>query len=279
MKFGEGDLSIKGLSVADFRSRLRSNLTSAQAISDPSHLRGRQAKLDQIDRAFNSPGKHVFIYGDRGVGKTSLALSAAVLHQSADNDPIFVSCDQSLTCFRLVTDIVKGCIPARDVIQRRKVNRGVKFSLFGLGGDLAESIERGTVPDIASINEAVNCLRYVAQFHSREPVVIVDEFDQLTNVLERKHFADLIKQLSDRDVGIRLIMTGIGRSLDDLIALLQEDAHEHLPDDRWIHLVPSELPNHPLFFHAHLPLRWCCTAHEQSVSIVGSSRSVRRRSS
>ena len=34
------------------------------------------------------PGKHIFIYGDRGVGKTSLAQTAAFLQQSADSSPI-----------------------------------------------------------------------------------------------------------------------------------------------------------------------------------------------
>src|SRR4051794_10617154 len=76
----EWDVTIKGIHEVEFRDILRTHLTSAKAISDPQYLRGRQAKLTQIDRAFNSPGKHVFIYGDRGVGKTSLALTAAVLH-------------------------------------------------------------------------------------------------------------------------------------------------------------------------------------------------------
>ena len=68
-------MSIPGLEEEDFRRILRENLTPAKAVSNPAHLRGRASKLLQIDRAFNSPGKHVFVFGDRGVGKTSLAQS------------------------------------------------------------------------------------------------------------------------------------------------------------------------------------------------------------
>ena len=67
--------------------------------------------------------------------------------------------------------------------------------------------------------------------------MIVDEFDQLTNAVERKHFADLIKQVSDRDVGIRFIMTGIGRSLDDLIG-------SHLSTGRYLSSVELERLSH-----------------------------------
>ena len=230
-------MAIIGLSDQEFRSVLRENLTSARAISNPEHLRGRQTKLDQIDRAFNSQGKHAFIYGDRGVGKTSLALSAAVLHQSSENGPIFVSCDQGLTCFKLVGDIVRSVVPAQDIVERRRSTHGFRLNLFGLGADVANSLERGHAPEIGSINEAIVCLNYVKQFHSKEPVVIVDEFDQLTAADERKKFADLIKQVSDRNIGIRLIMTGIGKSLDDLIGA-------HLSTGRYLSSVELERLSH-----------------------------------
>ena len=61
-------MAIPDVDEQQFREVLRRNLSPARAISDPSHLRGRLKLLKQIDRAFNSPGKHVFIYGDRGVG-------------------------------------------------------------------------------------------------------------------------------------------------------------------------------------------------------------------
>ena len=48
-------------------------------------------------------------------------------------------------------------------------------------------------------------LKYIAGLHSNEPVVIIDEFDQVKDNDNKKRFADLIKQVSDQEVGIRLI--------------------------------------------------------------------------
>jgi hypothetical protein len=233
-------MAIRGLQEQEFRSVLRDNLTSARAISDPNHLRGREAKLQQIDRAFNSPGKHVFVYGDRGVGKTSLALSAAVLHQTVSGgpaEPITVSCDQSSTAFQLVRDIAKSCLPPREQIEKRRSSEGFRIGLGGLGWETATSIELGSIPSIGSINDAINILRFVKKLHSSEPVVVIDEFDQLIDSNEKKTFADIIKQVSDRNVGIHLIITGIGKSLDDLIGV-------HFSTGRYLSPVELERLNH-----------------------------------
>src|SRR5258706_15076669 len=104
-------MAINNLDQESFKAILKANLTPAKSIKDPEHLRGRESKLRAIDRALNSPGRHVFIFGDRGVGKTSLAQSAAVLHQSADNEPIVIACESGADFFKLVQDIAKACLP------------------------------------------------------------------------------------------------------------------------------------------------------------------------
>jgi Cdc6-like AAA superfamily ATPase len=165
----------------EFRNILRMYLTSARAISNPQYLRGRQSKLSQIDRAFNSPGKHIFIYGDRGVGKTSLALSASVLHQSVGDrptEPIVVSCDQGSTAFQLIRDIVKSIIPPRDAIRGRRSTERIQAGLPSLGWSAEHALDHGSLSAIESINDAMTALKYVRQYHSAEPVIVIDEFDQ-----------------------------------------------------------------------------------------------------
>jgi Cdc6-like AAA superfamily ATPase len=177
---GSRPVAIGNLRPHEFKEILQRNLTPAEAISNPAHLRGRSTKLVQISRAFNSSGMHVFIYGDRGVGKTSLAQSAAVLHQSADAHPITVACDQEAGFFKLVQDIVAKCVPQLQIVESRKKTEGFSLKLLGISYDIGKSIENKAVPLPASINDAVNFLAFVRQFHSREPVVIIDEFDQLS---------------------------------------------------------------------------------------------------
>ena len=225
-------MSIEGLDQDQFQELLRTYLTPARPISDPTYLRGRDIALRQIGRAFNSPGKHIFIFGDRGVGKTSLAQSAAVLQQSADNSPIVVACENAAGFFDLARDIAKRCLPTRELIEKRRLTENLKLSLFGLGYDVAKNIEHGIIPEMKTINDAALILKFVAQYHSKEPIIIIDEFDQLRGEDNKKYFADLIKQVSDQDINVRFIFCGIGTSLDELIGL-------HLSTDRY--LLPVEL--------------------------------------
>src|SRR3954447_14399127 len=82
-----------------FERTLRETLSPTTPIRTPQFLRGRDNLLEEIRRAFVQPGRHVFIHGDRGVGKTSLAQTAAIEHQSKGSAPIFLGCDNASTFF------------------------------------------------------------------------------------------------------------------------------------------------------------------------------------
>lgn len=230
-------MTIKGLDQIGFKEILKANLTPARAIKDPGHLRGRASMLRTIDRALNSPGRHVFVFGDRGVGKTSLAQSAAVIHQSADAEPVSIACDGSASFFQLVQDMARGCLPAKGVGHKTNSSRTIKLGIPGASYEMVKGIESGVVPLPSTINECVSLLKVVGGMHSKEPVLIIDEFDQLKSTEEKKAFADLIKQVSDQEVPLRMIFCGIGSALEELIGT-------HLSTDRYITPVPLERLSH-----------------------------------
>jgi hypothetical protein len=169
-------VAIPRLDQDAFKKILRQNLTPARAISSPEHLKVRARTLTQIDRAFNSPGKHIFIYGDRGVGKTSLAQTAVFIQQSSDAEPILLACG-GMTFLDTVRDAVKRALPAGDGLYQKKIEHKLKAGILGFGYDMSRSLSSGTVPPIDSVNDAVQLLRFVGEVHSREPVIIFDDFD------------------------------------------------------------------------------------------------------
>lgn len=224
-------MTIKDFDLDAFKLVLKENLTPARAISSPQHLKGRTKVLTQIDRSFNSPGKHIFIYGDRGVGKTSLAQTAAFLKQSSDSEPIRVNC-AGTSFFSTVRDAVKKSLPAEDVIFQKGREHKVKAALGGFGYDFTSKISSGIIPPIESINDAAQLLNFVGLCHSKEPIIIFDEFDQMIGDAEKKACADLIKEVSDQGINVRFIICGIGTSLEELIGV-------HLSAGRY--LSPVEL--------------------------------------
>jgi hypothetical protein len=252
-------VTIRGLDEDAFKEILRKNLTPARAISSPEHLKGRARALTQIDRAFNSPGKHIFIFGDRGVGKTSLAQTAAFIHQPASADPILLACGE-MPFLSTVRDAVKRSLPAGDAVFQKKVEHKLKAGIGGFGYDMSRSLTSGVVPPIESINDAVQLVKFVGEFHSKEPVIIFDEFDQLADDGQRKACAELIKQVSDQALKVRFIFCGIGTSLEDLIGVhlstgryLSPVFLERLPHDaRWEIIQSAAAAMRVTVGHGHL---------------------------
>jgi hypothetical protein len=80
-------MTIPNVSDERLKEILSENLTPSDTIKTPDRLFGREKMLQRIDRAFSSPGRQIFIYGDRGVGKTSVALTSAFLHTGIENVP------------------------------------------------------------------------------------------------------------------------------------------------------------------------------------------------
>lgn len=70
---------IKGiheLTLEQFASELGSVASHSKPIDQVSHLKGRESQINTVKQAIYAAGRHVFIYGERGVGKTSLAKTA-----------------------------------------------------------------------------------------------------------------------------------------------------------------------------------------------------------
>src|SRR5262245_56345741 len=88
----------------EFGERLSRVLSPARTIQSAGLLRGRADQLDEIRRAFGAGGGQIFIYGHRGVGKSSLAQTAAFERQSSGRYPIMLSCSAGSRCFSVIKD-------------------------------------------------------------------------------------------------------------------------------------------------------------------------------
>jgi len=234
-------MTIENVSENQFREIIRRHFTPGRAISSSEYLRGREAKLRQIDRAFNSEGKHIFVHGDRGVGKTSLARTAAFIHSSSERAPATIECEKHVTAYQLLRDIAVKCVPAADFANQTNTKKTVKAGFPLLSGEVVEEVRRGHIPELKSINDALSVIGYLASINAKKPVIVIDEFDVIADDVTRHTFASFIKHVSDQEVGIRFIVCGIGDSLDEMIGAHQSTGRylmpiplERLPHDaRW----------------------------------------------
>ena len=71
----------------DFGKYLNKFVTPSVPVTTPDQRIGRSEKLTSARRALLDIGKQIFIIGNRGVGKTSLANVIASFYQSSDTEP------------------------------------------------------------------------------------------------------------------------------------------------------------------------------------------------
>jgi Cdc6-like AAA superfamily ATPase len=213
-------MAIAGFSRARFEAALQQSLSPTTPIRSAEHLRGREKKLEDIRRALVQPGRSVFVYGDRGVGKTSLAQTAAFEHQSAAKAPVLIGCDASSTFGRVAQQITTRLLGLDSNLIKVSDQRTGGAKAGGISVEMKRSTDKGPVAIPNSVDEAINMLSQAAGQHSAQPVIVIDEFERLKDDDQRALFADLIKQTGDQSMPFKLIFCGVASSLSELL-----DAH------------------------------------------------------
>ncbi|MHB1122632.1 MAG: ATP-binding protein [Ramlibacter sp.] len=205
------------LDAHGFGTEMASLVSPARPIQSIEFLRGRAKELSRIDRALFAPGRHIFVYGDRGIGKSSLAAAAAAQAQSADSSYIDVACSTDSTFRSVIANIGSQAIRLSRIYRSKKtLTAGLELRF--LRATASEEITVNDLHDvIRTVGDAVEVLREVATVHSDRPVVVVDEFDRMTDERERALFSDLVKQLGDKKINVIFFFTGVAPTLDQLL--------------------------------------------------------------
>lgn len=201
----------------EFGKKLATVVSAAQPIRSVEHLKGREEQLDEIRRALYADGRHVFIYGDRGVGKSSLAATAAYQYQSSDAEPIFVSGSPDDTFTSIIANIAVQAL-SRSKVESTTRNRSLSMEFRGLRWSSDHEISPLDIAaQIKTVGDATELLKQVAAKHSEKPTVVLDEFDSIPNADDRARFASLLKQMGDQRVDLKFLITGVGKSCEELL--------------------------------------------------------------
>jgi Cdc6-like AAA superfamily ATPase len=200
------------LAEAEVQDRLRlvgEAFRPSAPIDRRSLFSGRSEQIAELFAIVGQPGQHAVIYGERGVGKTSLAAVTTEMLRSANMLVARATCDVS-------DDFHTLWRKALDEIQLHTVREGAGFAPASTETwRTASTLLQG---DVVSPNDVRRVVESVAQ--QRELVVFVDEFDRLQDQQARALFADTIKTLSDRVVRVTIVLIGVADSVRELI-------HEH----------------------------------------------------
>jgi Cdc6-like AAA superfamily ATPase len=180
--------------------------TPAVPVSVKELFSGRLEQLRRVFDAINQLGQHVVIFGERGVGKTSLANIIGTMLGSTHNTLApRINCESSDTFDTLSKKILSQINLIQD---RQKVG-------FQPGKQMKyvpalDAIKNVTLSGVVDLLGTLGTKQVV--------IIILDEFDRIKSRKARIAVADMIKTLSDYSVPATLILVGVGETVDALIS-------------------------------------------------------------
>lgn len=161
---------------------------------------GRREQVADVINAVNQRSQHVVLYGERGVGKTSLANVLGEIFADASVGGLnsgTVNCDRKDTFSTIWHKALREI--------------SVSKSDAGDAGD-------ATLNEWLSKDVSPEDVRYLLGFLPSETIVILDEVDLVQDTVTKELLADTIKTLSDHSSPMTLVLVGVADSVDELIA-------------------------------------------------------------
>lgn len=196
-----------------FADALQTVVSHSRPIDDEQHLKGRTEQLESVTQAIYAPGRHVFVFGERGVGKTSLAKTAA--RRAATTPECFkqIGCSSDSN----FDDIIRLIL---EVFDRKRLAAFQKTSSWGFQQWLGvgQSSNESYAPPKITVSLAADALASLDNERSDYlRVVVIDEMDRILEQKIREQFAELVKLLGDRGSKITIIFTGVGSDLEQIL--------------------------------------------------------------
>jgi Cdc6-like AAA superfamily ATPase len=169
---------------------------------------GRSEEIAELYSVIAQPGQHAVIYGERGVGRTSLAVVVAELLRGSGIFVARATCDSSDN-FSTVW---------RKALSEISFSHTTEAIGFGSATSETSTPASGLLGSGDVTPHAVQ--RALAAIGDEQPIaVIFDEFDRLgaAEGKDRAIFADTIKTLSDRVAPATLVIVGVADDVGELI--------------------------------------------------------------
>lgn len=179
--------------------------TPGSPVNERDLFSGRVRQLSRIIESLSQRGYHAVLFGERGVGKTSLA-NILVSFLGTTYLTVKINCDSG--------DTYNGVW--------KKVFTEIHFNQAKPAIGFTGTAEPRRVPAVDLMPEVVqpdDVRRMLSDLGRQQPIlVILDEFDRINDSAVDELIADTIKTLSDSGTNASVLLIGVASSVSDLVS-------------------------------------------------------------
>lgn len=194
--------------------RLSEVFTPGAPIDSGDLFSGRRSQVNDVINATYQIGQHVVLFGERGVGKTSLAKSLTDLLKDVGATPLCtepVNCDGSDT----YSSIWKKVFTEMHVVVRTpSLGFGIGQKLEERNVELAAELPIHVTPN--DVRLAIGRALSLAE-GTVGMIIVLDEVDRITRKGVTALLCDTLKMLSDHRLPVTVILIGVADAVDQLI--------------------------------------------------------------
>jgi len=182
------------------RAEITESFSPGAPVEEKDLFAGRAHQINLLKDAVIQRGRHAIVYGERGVGKTSLANILRLVLQHPQRELVYVrvNADPQDTFASLWHKVFKRLSYA-DSAESGTMLRKV-----------SDEVDANLSPDDVQL--------FFSQFSAAQiPVIVLDEFDRIQNKHVSTLVADTIKALSDYSINATIVIVGVAEDVSTLI--------------------------------------------------------------
>lgn len=201
------DMADESQQWATLEMQARELFTPAAPIDEKDLFAGRIAQIERLLDAITERGRHAILYGERGVGKTSLANIVQLIVRAQMSRAVFTFKKQVGP-----TDTYDG--------MWRKIFRDMQFTTketlpYGKEQSTSHVISDRYQNLKITPDDVVRELEAIGKYGL--PVIIFDEFDKLADADALRDMSHTIKALSDSGLSTTIIIVGVADNITSLV--------------------------------------------------------------
>jgi AAA+ ATPase superfamily predicted ATPase len=200
-------------------SGVREIFTPFSPIQNSECLSGREDEISSVYSSLNTPGQHSLVYGERGVGKSSLAnVISQLAKDTLKYNIYFKKCASDDSFLSIVSDMLsfKGYdTNCTESIKEIAGSGGANIGLNLFGANLNSTRKS---QNKLNLEKELSSPSWVASLLKDERfLLIIDEIDLIKEKAELEKVAILLKHLSDYDSQLKILIVGVSSIGRDLV--------------------------------------------------------------